>query len=69
MTAHALGDRLARHGPAPAAHRAAALLDLATQMPPSVLADLLGINVTTAEHWADLAGRDRSAYLDLPPTR
>jgi hypothetical protein len=69
MTAKALGDRLARHGVSAAAHRAAALLDLATQMPPSVLADLLGINITTAEHWADLAGRSRSAYLDLPPTR
>ena len=63
--AQALSKRLARLGLTPASHRAAALLNLAARMPPAVLADVLGISIATAEHWAHLAGRDRACYLSL----
>ena len=60
-----LSTRLARLGLTPEIHRSGALLDLAAQIPPTVLADVLGIAAVTAERWADLAGRDRDIYLAL----
>lgn len=62
-----LGNRLSRIDIRPSEQRAAALFQLCTQMPAAVLADLLGISITTATKWADLAGRNRSDYLQLPP--
>lgn len=43
--------------------RNAALIALATELPPAVLADLLGLHHVTAVRWADLARRDWHAYL------
>jgi hypothetical protein len=62
---HSMENLTDRLGLAPETHWSAALLELSAQMPPVVLADVLGIAVATAEHWADLAGRDRTAYLSL----
>ena len=42
--------------------RRAALLDLATQLPAAVLADLLGLHQTTAAKWMHQAGGDWSGY-------
>lgn len=46
-------------------HRARnrAMLDLAGQLPPSVLADLLGFHPVTAAGWAYRAAGDRAAYV------
>jgi hypothetical protein len=39
------------------------MLDLAGQLPPSVLADLLGFHPVTAAGWAYRAAGDRAAYV------
>jgi hypothetical protein len=43
--------------------RNAALIGLASELPPAVLADLLDMHPTTAGRWADLARRDWQAYI------
>jgi hypothetical protein len=43
--------------------RNATLIGLASELPPPVLADLLGMHPTTAVRWADLASRDWHTYL------
>ncbi|MBO0882841.1 MAG: hypothetical protein J2P17_21405 [Mycobacterium sp.] len=43
--------------------RNTALLTLARDVPPVVLADLLGLNVNTVQQWRDLAGGDYAAYV------
>lgn len=43
-------------------HRNTALLTLARDVPPVVLADLLGLHPNTAERWRNLAGGSRTAY-------
>jgi hypothetical protein len=43
--------------------RGAALADLAADLPAPVLADLLGLSITTATRWAALAARDNAAYI------
>jgi hypothetical protein len=65
ITESGLGDRLQRLGIRPVKHRVAALADLAAQMPPAVVADLLGISPHTANVWARLAGRPWSDYVEL----
>ena len=60
----ALYHKLARHGLPHAAHgRAAALINLAADLPAPVLSDLLGISTDTAENWAKHASSDWAAYL------
>lgn len=44
--------------------RSAALLSLATQLPPAVLAPVAGLHVRTATAWTDLVGHDWSSYLE-----
>ncbi len=46
-------------------HRVAALAQLASEMPPAVVADLLGISPQTANLWARLAGRPWGDYVEL----
>jgi hypothetical protein len=56
----AMGSKLRQHGlPATSSARAAALISLAAEPPAAVIADLLGINIHTAEH----ARYDWSQYL------
>jgi len=43
--------------------RSAALATLAADLPPAILADLLDLNIRTAEAWATYAQHDWSAYL------
>jgi hypothetical protein len=45
--------------------RAGALLQLAGEFPPTVVADLLGLRPKTAVAWSQLAGRPWSAYPGL----
>jgi hypothetical protein len=43
--------------------RNAALISLAGELPSTVLADVLGLSITTAGQWAALAGRDWATYI------
>ena len=43
--------------------RGAALANLAADLPAPVLADLLGLSITTATRWTALAARDNAAYV------
>jgi len=58
-----LGRSLARWGISPHAGRNAALLDLATDLPASVVADLLGLHPGTAVKWSKITKRDWASYL------
>jgi hypothetical protein len=62
ITAPRLGERLRAIGVSAQAGRRAALIDLATQLPAAVLADLLGLAPTTAVKWVRQAGGDWSGY-------
>ena len=47
-----------------AAHlRTASIMDLAAEIPPAVLADLIGIYPTTAARWTHAAGGDWAFYV------
>jgi hypothetical protein len=52
-----------RHGIRSWAGRNPALADLAADLPPVVLADLLGIGITMATRWTGHARRDWAPYL------
>jgi hypothetical protein len=56
------GVRLHRYGIDAHAGRNTARLALAAELPASVLADLTGISVSTAERWSQWAKQDWSAY-------
>jgi hypothetical protein len=43
--------------------RGAALAAFAADLPAAILADLLGLSITTATRWAALAARDNAAYI------
>lgn len=62
ITAARLGARLGALGINAQAGRRAAMQQLAVEVPAAVLADLLGIAVTTAVDWAHTAGGDWSRY-------
>jgi hypothetical protein len=49
--------------------RAGALLALARELPPAILADLLGISESRAARWAKLAGGDWARYAAHRPWR
>jgi hypothetical protein len=57
------GVRLQRYGIDAHAGRNTARLALAAELPASVLADLTGISVGTAERWSQWAKRDWAAYV------
>ncbi|MGW3939461.1 hypothetical protein [Streptomyces phaeochromogenes] len=58
-----LADTLRHHGLPARAARNTAMMDALADLPPMVIADLLGIHPETAERWATLAGGNRSDYL------
>lgn len=62
ITAAQLGSRLGALGINAQTGRRAAMQQLASEVPAAVLADLLGIAVTTAVDWAHTAGGDWSRY-------
>jgi len=57
-----LKARLAAIGVIGRIARNTALIDLASQLPPAVLARLLGIDINTAGAWAERAARSGAAY-------
>jgi hypothetical protein len=61
--AETLAGRLRRHGIAPRQSRNAALAGWAAELPAPVLAEILGLNVSTAEAWAQRTRRDWTAYI------
>jgi hypothetical protein len=58
-----LGVRLHRYGIDAHAGRNTARHALAAELPASVLADLIGISISTAERWSQWAKRDWAAYV------
>jgi hypothetical protein len=58
-----LADTLRHHGLPTRAARNTAMMDALVDLPPMVIADLLGIHPKTAEPWATLAGGNWSEYL------
>lgn len=59
----ALGNRLARFLPGTVRGlRNTVLLTLARELPPVVIADLLGVDASTADRWRRLAGASQAAY-------
>ena len=63
-SAGTIGRRLRDHGIRTSDTHNAALAALAADMPASVVASLLGIDITTALRWARLAQRDWTAYIE-----
>ena len=57
------GVRLHRYGIDAHAGRNTGRLALAAELPASVLADLTGISISTAERWSQWAKRDWAAYI------
>ncbi|HEY3977456.1 MAG TPA: hypothetical protein VGM79_09305 [Streptosporangiaceae bacterium] len=57
------GTRLQRHGISTHAGRNTARLALAAELPASVLADLTGISISTAERWSQWAKRHWASYV------
>ena len=62
VTASHLGIRLQHHGVEARPGRAAALLDLASQMPAAVIHQLLGVSLGTATFWTSQTGSSWSGY-------
>ncbi len=60
---HALTTRLNRHSISVRPARNGALAALAADLPAAILADLLGMHVTTAVRWVTYARRDWADYL------
>ncbi|MFB7185487.1 hypothetical protein ACFC0C_22310 [Streptomyces sp. NPDC056178] len=58
-----LADTLRHHGLPARAARNTAMMDALVDLPPMVIADLLGIHPKTAERWATLAGGNWSDPL------
>ena len=63
LGAEALTRRLRQHDIEPRQARNQALAAWAAELPAPVLADILGLHVTTAEQWAQRARRDRTSYI------
>ena len=60
---HSLTNRLNRHGISARPARNGALMALAADLPAAIIADLLGMHITTAIRWVRYAGRDWAEYL------
>jgi hypothetical protein len=58
-----LTRRLRQHGIEPRQARNSALAAWASDLPPAVLASLLGVHIQTAVNWASRTRRDWTAYL------
>ncbi|MEU1288005.1 hypothetical protein [Kitasatospora sp. NPDC005856] len=63
ITGGALVRRLTAHGIPSRPARAAALVQLAQDMPPAVLAPMLGLHLNTVTRWRARAATDWTAYL------
>jgi hypothetical protein len=63
---HVLSRRMKRIGVGCNHARRAALLELAGRLPAAIVADLLGVHITTATQWAEIAGR---CWADYPVLR
>jgi hypothetical protein len=63
VTPEHLAQRLRTHGVGIRAGRNTPLAALAADLPPPVLADLVGIGISTAVRWARHARRDWAPYL------
>jgi hypothetical protein len=63
QVANTLGRRLREHGIWSRSTRNTAIITLASDLPAPILADLLGLHITTAERWVGYARRDWTAYL------
>jgi hypothetical protein len=63
-----LAQRLRALGVDPRADRNTALLQLGAEVPPAVLADLLGFHIGTAINWANEAGGDWTNYAAIRAT-
>lgn len=63
ITPDALGIRLTSYGIDAREARNTVLLDLAAELAPAILADLLGMHVTTAVRWMRNAGGDWAGYV------
>ena len=63
VTALAVTRQLNQHGIHVRAGRTAALAELAGQLPPAVLASLLGMHPATADRWSRRIASDWTAYL------
>jgi hypothetical protein len=63
VRSEALSRRLRQHGIPPRQSRNAALAAWAADLPAPVLADILGLNISTAEAWAQRTRRDWTAYI------
>jgi hypothetical protein len=60
-----MGRRLAALGIDPRSDRNTALLQLATELPVPVIADLLGIHIVTADRWAQAASVGWTTYAAI----
>ena len=60
-----LTSRLSRHGISARPARNGALIALAADLPAAILADLLGMHVSTAVRWVTYARRDWATYLAI----
>lgn len=67
LSAQGLGVKLASFGLHARPARNAALVSLAAQLPPAVLADLVGLHHVTAARWSQLAARDWHAFVAARP--
>lgn len=67
MDAHSLAIKLNANGIIVRAARNTAIAELAADLPPPVLAELVGIGLTTATRWAHHARRDWSPLHRRPP--
>jgi hypothetical protein len=63
LTPDGIVTHLNQHGIHLRAGRTAALIDLAGQLPPAVLASLLGIAPSTADRWSRRIASDWATYL------
>jgi hypothetical protein len=63
VRADVLTRRLRQHGIPPRKSRNGALAAWAAELPAPVLADILGLHVSTAEQWAQRTRRDWTSYL------
>jgi len=69
ITAHRLGQRLGVVGIDARAARRAAQQQLAAEVPAVVLAEMLGVAITTAVHWVHAAGGDWANYAGAVAAR
>jgi hypothetical protein len=67
LSTDGLGGKLSEFGMHARPARNAALVSLAAELPPAVLADLVGMHHNTAARWAQLAARDWHAFIAARP--